>query len=329
MGLHTWLTLGRASNLPSIWTNVFAAALVSQGSSQASIQLSVSQGESLSYLASLSYSVLAWFIALLALSLMYLGGMFLNDAFDAKWDMQHQQPRPIAQGKVAAFWVWMHGLFMLMAGTCLIGAFYATSLDRTPGSAEPNTLLTAFMPLMGWAGATLLATCIVLYNALHKRIKHGAILMGLCRLGVYLLAALLIAQLTGALIGAGMALCLYICGVTYAAKHEHQNRLQHTQAIVLLFLPIFILAIHGHAHLFFWIYAAGFGAYILFNIKRHLIAAHSKNQPNIGAFIGSLLAAIPLFDGLVLASMNLLIPSLICLLVFSFMPQLQKWISAT
>ncbi|MCY7297262.1 hypothetical protein [Alteromonas sp. a30] len=317
MGLNTWLTLGRASNLPSIWTNVFAAALVAQAG--------LRQGEHPSHLTSLADATLTWLNALVALSLMYLGGMFLNDAFDAKWDKQHQQPRPIAQGQVSAFWVWVHGLSMLMLGTYLIGAFYAAQFHQASSSLTSDALVPSLLPLVGWGGAGLLATCIVLYNALHKRIQHGAVLMGLCRLGVYLLAALLIAQLTSALIAASIALCLYICGVTYAAKYEHQNRLQHTQATALLFLPICILSIHGYSYSYFWLYAAGFGAYLLINMKRHLKSEH----PIVGAFIGSLLAAIPLFDGLVLASMNLIFPSLICLLVFSVMPKLQRWIRAT
>lgn len=305
MRLHTWLTLGRASNLPSVWTNVFAAALVAQASLH-------HDGQPPHLSASLIDAILTWLIALTALSFMYLGGMFLNDAFDANWDKQHKQSRPIALGIVSAGLVWVHGIALLVAGVLLFGSHYASM---------PETQ----WPLMGWVAALLLVSAIVLYNALHKRIQHGAIFMGLCRLGVYLLAALMIAELTTALVGASVALFMYICGVTYAAKGEHQNQFKQVQSIALLFSPVLLLALHGYQHLYFWLYAVGFCAYLVVNVKQHL----SPQKPNVGAFIGRLLAAVPLFDGMVLASMNLVIPSLLCFLVFCFMPRLQRWVAAT
>ena len=60
MNLSLALRLGRISNLPTVWTNVLAGALLAGGG-----------------LADVRVPLL-----MLALSMFYLGGMFLNDAFD-------------------------------------------------------------------------------------------------------------------------------------------------------------------------------------------------------------------------------------------------------
>ena len=61
MTLRIALRLGRVSNLPTVWTNVAAAAVLA--------------GVPLASLGVLALAV--------ACSLFYVGGMFLNDAFDA------------------------------------------------------------------------------------------------------------------------------------------------------------------------------------------------------------------------------------------------------
>ena len=75
--LRTLLVLGRVSNLPTVWSNCLAAWLLGGG------------GATKDFL----------FIQLGA-SLLYLGGMFLNDAFDAEFDRQHRPERPIPSGLI-------------------------------------------------------------------------------------------------------------------------------------------------------------------------------------------------------------------------------------
>ena len=60
----TLLRLGRVSNLPTVWTNVIAATAIA----------------GVDPLSGRSGSVLL--AVLLAMTLFYVGGMFLNDAFD-------------------------------------------------------------------------------------------------------------------------------------------------------------------------------------------------------------------------------------------------------
>ena len=52
---------------------------------------------------------------LLAFSLFYTGGMFLNDAFDAQFDAQHRPERPIPAGDVSRSTVFGWGYAMLAA----------------------------------------------------------------------------------------------------------------------------------------------------------------------------------------------------------------------
>ena len=67
---RTALRLGRVSNLPTVWTNVLAAAALSGA-------LAGSHGDA---------GAGALGGLLLAMSLFYVGGMFLNDAFDLMHD---------------------------------------------------------------------------------------------------------------------------------------------------------------------------------------------------------------------------------------------------
>jgi len=303
MKVKTWLTLGRISNLPSVWTNVFAAALLAQAS--------VLSNQTFAPLTS-GPPITLWLGCLCALSLMYLGGMFLNDAFDANCDREHANSRPIANGDVSVSVVWINGLSMLVLGVVLVGVLYQYRGESTGGA------------FWGWLAALTLALTITVYNAAHKLFSHSAWFMGACRLGIYVIAALLLAELTQALLLAAVSLLLYIAGITYIARNEHDNRLLSRWPLLLLFSPLAVGCYLGYQHIYFWLFAAGFCYWLVTRIK-----LLNTPTPNIRGCIGGLLAAIPLFDGLILASINLVWPSLICLLVFFTLPKLQRWISAT
>ena len=55
----------------------------------------------------------------------------------------------------------------------------------------------------------------------------------------------------------------------------------------------------------------------------------SPRQRQVRAFIGAGLAALPLFDALVLAVANQPLGSLLCVLVFFLLPHFQRWIKPT
>ena len=94
MNLGLALRLGRISNLPTVWTNVLVGVMLAGGS--------------------LADTRLA--LLMLALSLFYVGGMFLNDAFDRDFDAKHRPERPIPSGQVSVQEVFIAGFGLLAMG---------------------------------------------------------------------------------------------------------------------------------------------------------------------------------------------------------------------
>lgn len=76
--LRDWLVLARASNLPTVWSDVLAGWCLGGAGNPSS---------------------LVWPVA--AASLFYTAGMFLNDVVDVDFDRRHRADRPIAQGRVS------------------------------------------------------------------------------------------------------------------------------------------------------------------------------------------------------------------------------------
>jgi 4-hydroxybenzoate polyprenyltransferase len=73
------LVLGRVSNLPTVWSNCLAGWVLAGGGIQ---------NELLVFCAGATF--------------LYLGGMFLNDAFDTDFDRRHRPERPIVSGQIGA-----------------------------------------------------------------------------------------------------------------------------------------------------------------------------------------------------------------------------------
>ena len=149
--LRTCLVLGRFSNLPTVWSNCLAAWLLAGGGPWARF----------------------WPLGLGA-SLLYLGGMFLNDAFDAQFDRLHRPERPIPRGQIRVETVWRLGFGCLGVGW----------------------LVLAFLSGTTAALALSLALAIVLYDAIHKLLPEAAFVMALCRGLLYLVAALVSHEMT-------------------------------------------------------------------------------------------------------------------------------------
>src|ERR1041385_7988595 len=96
--LHSLLILGRVSNLPPVWSNTLAGWWLGGGGHVDKFPFVFS-----------------------GLTLLYLGGMFLNDAFDVEFDRVHRQERPIPSGAISVTTVWRLGLTLLGAGVgCLL-----------------------------------------------------------------------------------------------------------------------------------------------------------------------------------------------------------------
>lgn len=180
--LRTLLILGRVSNLPTVWTNVAVGWFLSGG------------GWTVEF---------AWI--LLGMSLVYIAGMTLNDAFDAAWDREHAPQRPIPSGRMSQAGVWTTGVIEMLAGGGVLAG------------------LTTVSPIL--AGG--LTVAVLLYNILHKRWAGSVVIMGLCRALVYLGAGSAVAvpttsiELPGTLLFVSGGVVLYITGLTLAARQEH------------------------------------------------------------------------------------------------------------
>jgi 4-hydroxybenzoate polyprenyltransferase len=193
IGWRTALKLGRVSNLPTVWSNVIAATAIA-GSGN-------------------------WRIAALvatAASLLYVGGMFLNDAFDAAIDARERPERPIPSGEVGARTVLAAGFLLLAAGVGLLASLNAAA---------------------GTAGLALAAT-IVLYDRYHKGNPLSPVVMGACRALVYVCAAAAATMTVSAPVAlAALAIASYTAGLTYTARMEAFDRIGSLWPLALLAAP--------------------------------------------------------------------------------------------
>lgn len=187
---RTLLVLGRVSNLPTIWSNCLAGwALAGGAPLTGEIRQMLDQP--------LRFAVLC-----LGASLLYIGGMYLNDAFDDEFDRQHRRERPIPSGAIGPRAVWTIGFVWLIAGLACM--FWLAQTNMT----------TAIL-------AVLLAATIVLYDAVHKAFTLSPVLMAACRLLLVLMAASAARLgITGLTIWSALVLGLYIVGLSYLARHE-------------------------------------------------------------------------------------------------------------
>jgi 4-hydroxybenzoate polyprenyltransferase len=180
LSLRTALRLGRVSNLPTVWTNVLAGMALNGGDPSLAVAFPVA----------------------LAASLFYVAGMFLNDAFDHRWDARHRPERPIPAGEVDLITVFAAGLGLMAAGLLVLAI----------GPGHPVS-----------AGLAL-GTCILIYDASHKTNPLAPVVMGLCRVSVYVIGALAVApRLAPAVYLGATVLLAYLIGLTLIARHETRN----------------------------------------------------------------------------------------------------------
>jgi hypothetical protein len=191
--LAVWLRLGRVSNLPTVWTNVFAAAaLAGAGGSVAAL------------------------ITIMAMTLMYIGGMFLNDGFDHRVDAVERPSRPIPSGAVSVQSVLVAGFALLLLAILLLA----------------STAMVAAPP------GVMLAVLIVAYNLHHKGNRFGPLLMGACRAMVYLTAGFAITGgVSWTILIAALGVLAHVAGLTYAARAEAFDRVERLWPLLLLAAP--------------------------------------------------------------------------------------------
>lgn len=209
MTLSTALRLGRVSNLPTVWSNALAGACLA--------------GTAVAPGATAPLPPIAMGLLIAAMSCTYVAGMFLNDAFDADWDRKRRPDRPIPAGDVAAATVFCWGFGLLAASVVLLAIAGAEAgVGAAPASAV----------------ALLLGGTVILYDRHHKGNPLGPVVMGLCRVWIYVSAATLVLGTVppATAIGAALLLC-HLIGLTYAAKQEDLARIDRIWPLALLAVP--------------------------------------------------------------------------------------------
>ena len=157
-------------------------------------------------------------------SLLYTGGMFLNDACDSRFDAQFRPERPIPSGAISLQSV-------TTAGVCLLGS---------------GLFLFALLGLIPGSFAAALVICIVLYNVLHKKSSFAPVLMASCRLLLYLATASAAATgVTRAVFLFASGVAIYIIGVSYIARVESTGARINYASLPLLLAPL-IAAVGYH-----------------------------------------------------------------------------------
>jgi 4-hydroxybenzoate polyprenyltransferase len=284
--LSTALRLGRVSNLPTTWSNV-AAGLVLSG-------VAVSPQVALALCAAISCS--------------YVGGMFLNDAFDREYDARERPERPIPAGEVRAATVFGTGFALLALGVAIVAAL---SLRQGMGAA----------PLLCALG---LAATIVFYDAYHKGNPLSPAVMALNRVLVYLTAALSARVAFGTLLGWGCATLLcYLIGLTYAAKKENLREPRGSWPLLFLAMPLAFtpalatpLGIAAYALL---------GGWVAHSLRFLLV----RSRRDVKRAVSQLIAGISLLDAMLVASQGQILVAALCALAFGATLLGQRFVAGT
>jgi hypothetical protein len=272
------LVLGRVSNLSTVWTNCLCAWWLGGG------------GPTTTLLG-----------LIFGLSLIYIGGMYMNDYCDVQFDESFRSERPIPSGKISRTAVLIATLGFFVIG---LGVLVWTN---------PNTFY--------FSGALII---------LHKRSLIGIPLMAGCRLGVYLVVAMATPLgLVPPIWGAGLLMFFYVLGITALARTESNAVKQSAAACAFLIVPMIGA-----------LYLAGPPFERMFPISFCLAAlwmawtfskARKSGKLILGKTIGPLLAGICLIDLAILNSMHFVTFPIMGLFLGCFLIAIlaQRYIPAT
>lgn len=253
MNLRTLLVLGRVSNLPTVWSNLLAGIIFADAEDNLSVLAATLAGG----------------------SLIYIGGMYLNDFCDAAFDAEHGPARPIPSGQIPRGAVGGLALLWFILGFACLAP-------------------------LGWrvAGiALLLIAAVAAYDFHHKGVAWAPALMGFCRFLLYPLAAFTAPDRVGwtVLYSDAAALGLYVAGITYLARGESRPGKPARWALVLLLAPVLLPSIVGMPKFLFlkWVLAVvvllGWMAWLLVPLWR-------QSNRSVGRVVSGLLAGIVLVD---------------------------------
>jgi 4-hydroxybenzoate polyprenyltransferase len=215
----------------------------------------------------------------LAVILLYMGGMALNDVVDLEVDRRQRPGRPLPSGRISPAAARRFAIF------CLLGGWAVTALLGT----------TAL--LLG----SILAAAIVIYDMIHRLTATSVLLLGFCRGLVYLVSAAaanvavdwsMAAWFAGALAG-------YVTLLSLVARGEAAEGGGGWFGLSLL-LPLVALAPLAGVQPQEWLWTA-VAAALLIAWLLYCSSFLRRRPPRIVAAILGWLAGISLIDGLYLA----------------------------
>ena len=196
---RAFITLGRLQLLPTVWSNCLAGWWLGGGGNERKLPF-----------------------LLAGATCLYLGGAFLNDAFDALFDRQHRRTRPIPAGAVTAGTVWVYGLIWLASGVAVL-----FSIGIFTGSI-----------------GLVLAFWVVFFNAIHRTLTFWPLVLGVSRLLVYLVAASIGSdRITGLAIWCGIAQAVYVGGAGFPLRRENAADPVRYWPLLLLGAPIVLATV--------------------------------------------------------------------------------------
>ncbi len=186
--IMAWLQLVRLPTVFTALSNILCGFLITHRVPQFKVSQLTSQND-------------LWLL-LLSTSGLYLGGMVLNDVFDAKLDASERPERPIPSGRISLRSAAIFGCLLMLAGV-LAAAMVGT----------PSLIVAA-----------LIVPCVLAYNGFLKSTIAAPLGMGTCRFLNLMLGASAVPEMNmlwqSLPMTVAAALGIYIVGVTVFARNE-------------------------------------------------------------------------------------------------------------
>lgn len=249
------LELCRVSNLPTVISNCVAGSLVAEG-----------------------ILGLDLIFVLIGASLVYSGGMVMNDAVDFRYDKKFKKDRPIVSSKISLFSSWQLAILFLVSGSVFLGI----------GSTS-------------YFWVALLIVSIIFYNVFHKKFGITIYVMGFCRSLLYFIAGYTL-SLSNSVILWGLALGLYTAGITLVARGEDTDQKVKIIGIILLTAPVFLSIYCSLVSLNLIVPIIFSSLALIVLILYSLRIINSENPGKIGKAVSLLIAGMCIVDSMAVSS---------------------------
>jgi 4-hydroxybenzoate polyprenyltransferase len=179
--LHALLATSRMANVPSVAVNVWTGVVLGW--------LHTGMMERIWLTAAL--------LATAGVAL-YIGGNFLNDWMDRKWDAQHRPERALPRG------LFPPGFYLRLAGGLMAGGVW----------------LAALVNFRCALVAAAIVLCIIIYTVWHKRAAWTVIPMGMCRGLLPVMGFMACHRYIDGIWPVALGLLFYIAGLSLTARQE-------------------------------------------------------------------------------------------------------------